>query len=176
LRHYFASHTMIQKLFPLDKNYILRQAQSVLEVELLEVMVKELKRSYTLLYNPLGLVDNTYQQIMETVAFPKNRIKVIYEQLSGIYRFKYGSNQLEFLFDGRSHLDKYKDDWKEQFIGWIREMGTHESYVKTMLRMTVLYDIESRAEFAENRCKSFVNEFFDLKIIKRKGELKLKTA
>ncbi|AWW31144.1 hypothetical protein DN752_13960 [Echinicola strongylocentroti] len=167
---------MIQKLFPLDKNYILRQAQSVLEEELTEVMVTELKNSYTLLYNPLGLVDNTYRQIIETNTFPKDRIKVIYEQLSGIYRFKYGSNQLEFLFDGRSHLDKYQEDWKTQFIYWLRELGHHESYVKTMLRMTVLFDTENRAEFAENRCKSFVNEFFDLKIVKRKGELKLKIA
>ncbi len=44
---------MIQKLFPLDKNYILRQAQSVLEEELLDRMVVELKASYTQLYNPL---------------------------------------------------------------------------------------------------------------------------
>ncbi|WP_200975589.1 hypothetical protein [Echinicola sp. 20G] len=167
---------MIQKLFPLDKNYILRQAQSILEDELVEIMVSELKRSYTLLYNPLGLVDNTYQQIIQTTEFPKDRIKVIYEQLSGIYRFKFGSNQLEFLFDGRSHLDKYQEDWKAHFILWLRELGMHESYVKTMLRMTVLFDTENRAEFAENRCKSFVNEFFQLKIIKRKGELKLKIA
>ncbi|QDH78921.1 hypothetical protein FKX85_07670 [Echinicola soli] len=167
---------MIQKLFPLDKNYILRQAQSVLKEELMETMVVELKNSYTLLYNPLGLVDNTYQQIIETDTFPKDRIKVIYEQLSGIYRFKYGSNQLEFLFDGRSHLEKYKEDWQAQFTNWLRELGTHESYVKTMLRMTVLFDTESRAEFAENRCKGFVNEFFKLKIVKRKGELKLKVA
>lgn len=167
---------MIQKLFPLDKNYILRQAQSILEEELLETMVLELKRSYTLLYNPLGLIDDTYRQIIKTEEFPKERIGVIYEQLCGIYRFKFGSNQLEFLFDGRSHLDKYQEDWKAQYIAWIRELGTHESYVKTMLRMTVLFDTENRAEFAENRCKSFVNEFFKLKIIKRKGELKLKTA
>ncbi|GGF22958.1 hypothetical protein [Echinicola rosea] len=167
---------MIQKLFPLDKNYILRQAQSVLEEELLETMVIELKKSYTLLYNPLGLVDNTFQQIIETHTYPTDRIKVIYEQLSGIYRFKYGSNQLEFLFDGRSHFEKYKEDWSAQFTNWLRELGTHESYVKTMLRMTVLFDTESRAEFSENRCKSFVNEFFKLKIVKRKGELKLKIA
>ena len=32
---------MIQKLFPLDKNYILRQAQSVMEEELLDQMVVE---------------------------------------------------------------------------------------------------------------------------------------
>lgn len=147
-----------------------------MEEELVEVLVQELKKSYTLLYNPLGLMDNTYQQIVETQVFPKDRVRVIYEQLCGIYRFKYGSNQLEFLFDGRSHLDKYREDWKAQFTNWLRELGTHEPYVKTMLRMTVLFDTENRAEFAENRCKSFINDFFKLKIVKRKGELKLKIA
>ncbi|UCS94922.1 hypothetical protein KZP23_07885 [Echinicola marina] len=167
---------MIQKLFPLDKNYILRQAQSSMEDKLLEVMVSELKISYKSLYNPLGLVESTYQQILETDTFPTDRIRVIYQQLSGIYRFKYGSNQLEFLFDGRSHFEKYQEDWQEHFVLWLRKLGRHESYVKCMLRMTLLYDTENRAEFAENRCKSFINEFFDLKIIKRKGELKLKIA
>ncbi|MDN3669459.1 hypothetical protein QWY93_08960 [Echinicola jeungdonensis] len=167
---------MIQKLFPLDKNYILRQAQTSMEERLLEVMVSELKASYTRFFNPLGLMDNTYSQIVRTTSFPKNRISIIYQQLSGIYRFKFGSNQLEFLFDGKSHLEKYQEDWEEQFVLWVRELGCHESYIKTMLRMTVLYDSESRAEFAENRCKSFINEFFELKIIKRKGELKLKIA
>ncbi|MBT0809728.1 hypothetical protein KIH41_00370 [Litoribacter ruber] len=167
---------MIQKLFPLDKNYILRQAQASLEPQLLDVMVTELKASYTRLFNPLGLMDNTYRQIMETAEFPKDRIQVIYNQLAGIYRYKFGDNQLELLFDGRSHLEKYQDDWAAQFVMWLRELGQHESYVKTMLRMTLLFDTESRAEFSENRCKSFINEYFALKIVKRKGELKLKSA
>lgn len=164
---------MLPKLFPLDKNYIFRQAQSTLEDHLLEVMVEELKRAYTLWYNPLGLMDDTYIQILGTTGFPNDRIKIIYYQLSGIYRYQYASNQLEFLFDGRTHLEKYQDDWSGQFVRWLRELGRHEPYVKTMLRMTLLYDTESRAEFAENRCKSFINEYFGVKIIKRKGLLKI---
>jgi len=142
----------------------------------LEAMVLELKRSYTALYNPLGLMDSTYAQILDTMEFPKEWVCVIYRQLAGIYRYKFGSNQLEFLFDGRSHFDKYKEDWHQQFVAWVRELGQHESYVKTMLRMTVLFDTATRAEFSENRCKSFVNEYFELKFVKRKGELKLKVA
>jgi hypothetical protein len=58
--------------------------------------------------------------------------------------------------------------------------------------MTVLHDTESRAEWAENHCKGFVNQsraewaenhckgfvnqFFDLKVIKRQGELRLKVS
>ncbi|GAB2618703.1 hypothetical protein [Belliella aquatica] len=167
---------MIQKLFPLDKNYILRQAQTAMEDRMLELMVFELKRSYTVLYNPLMLMDNTFNQILDAHDFPKDRLKVIYHQLCGVYRYKFGSNQLELLFDGRTHLDKFQEDWTGQLTDWIRELGQHEQYVKTMLRMTVLFDTDSRAEWSENQCKAFINQYFDLKIVKRKGELKLKIA
>lgn len=167
---------MIQKLFPLDKNYILRQAQSLLEEELLEEMVFELKKSYTLLYNPLMLMDDTFSRILDTHTFPKDRLRMIYRQLCGIYRFKNRDNQLELLFDGRTHLDKFKEDWILQLRFWMRELGQHEPFVKTLLRMTLLYDTESRAEWAENNCKAFINQYFELKIVKRKGELKLRMA
>lgn len=167
---------MIQKLFPLDKNYLLRQAQSVLEDQLMEMMVFELKKSYTQLYNPLMLMDETFEKILDTHVYPKDRLQVIYRQLCGIYRFKNGDNQLELLFDGRSHVDKFKEDWVSQFTKWCQELGMHEQYVKTMLRMTILFDSDSRAEWSENHCKAFINQYFDLKIVKRNGELKLKIA
>ena len=100
---------MIQKLFPLDKNYILRQAQTVMEEELLDQMVVELKASYTQLYNPLQLMDHTYRSILERNEFPRERIRVIYRQLCGIYRFRHGDNQLELLFDGRTHFEKFQE-------------------------------------------------------------------
>ncbi|WP_194776666.1 hypothetical protein [Pararhodonellum marinum] len=167
---------MIQKLFPLDKNYILRQAQSAMQEDLLDLMAFELKRSYTIFYNPLRLMDETYAQILDTMEFPRERARMIYQQLAGIYRFIYGSNQLELLFDGRSHFEKFQEDWRKHFLIWIRELGQHESYVKTMLRMTLLFDSEPRAEWSENRCKAFINAHFDLQVVKRNGELKLKSA
>ncbi len=167
---------MIQKLFPLDKNYILRQAQTLLEEELLDLMVYELRIAYTQLYNPLMLMDTTYEKILDTYSYPKERIRLIYRQLCGIYRYKHGDNQLELLFDGRTHAEKFKEDWTRQFVNWLKELGQHESYVKTMLRLTLIHDTESRAEWSENQCKSFINQYFELRIVKRKGELKLKTA
>lgn len=167
---------MIQKLFPLDKNYILRQAQSELEEELIDRMVFELKRSYTLMYNPLLLMDQIFVQILESYDFPKDRVRLIYRQLCGIYRYKHGDNQLEMLFDGRTHLEKFKEDWSAAFLEYVQELGIYEQYVKTMLRMTLLFDTESRAEWAENNCKGFINQHFELKVIKRQGELKLKVS
>ncbi|WP_040303169.1 hypothetical protein [Algoriphagus machipongonensis] len=167
---------MIQKLFPLDKNYILRQAQSELEEELIDRMIFELKRSYTLLYNPLRLMDHTFAKILDTYDVPRERIRLIYRQLCGIYRFRHGDNQLEMLFDGRTHLDKFKEDWSAAMLRYVQDLGMHEQYVKTMLRMTLLFDTENRAEWAENHCKAFINQFFELKVIKRHGELKLKVG
>src|SRR5690606_22891344 len=107
---------MIDKLFPLDKNYILRQAQFVLEEQLMDQMICELKRSYTCLYNPLQLMDQTYSKILDTFEFPTERVRLIYRQLCGIYRFKNKDNQLELLFDGRSHFDKFTEEWGTGFI------------------------------------------------------------
>jgi hypothetical protein len=167
---------MIQKIFPLDKNYILRQAQSLREEALIDRMIFELKCSYTTLYNPLQLIDETYLKILDTDDFPRDRVRLIYRQLSGIYRYTHGENQLEMLFDGRSHLEKFQNDWSAALVKYISNLGTHGQYVKTMLRMTVLFDTESRAEWAENHCKSFINQQFEVKIIKRKGELILKNG
>lgn len=167
---------MIQKLFPLDKNYILRQAQSVMEEVLLDRMVAELKASYTQVYNPLQLMDETYRSILEREAFPRERVQVIYRQLCGVYRYRHGENQLELLFDGRTHVEKFQEDWSEALVVYVQQLGQHEPYVKTMLRMTLLFDTDSRAEWAENHCKAFINQFFDLKVIKRQGELRLKVS
>ncbi len=167
---------MIQKLFPLDKNYILRHAQSVLEEEMIDRMIFELKRSYTFLYNPLCLMDQLYSQILDGFDFPRERVRLIYRQLCGIYRYKNGDNQLELLFDGRTHYEKFQEDWSDALIGYVQELGIHEQYVKTLLRMTLLFDTETRAEWAENHCKAFINQYFELKVIKRQGELRLKVG
>ena len=132
---------MIQKLFPLDKNYILRQAQSILEEQMLEVMVFELKKSYTQLYNPLMLMDETFAKILDTYEYPKDRLRMIYRQLCGIYRFKNKDNQLELLFDGRTHLEKFQEDWSEAFVGYIQQLGqpemTQQHYGREQLYFTV---------------------------------------
>lgn len=167
---------MIQKLFPLDKNYILRQAQSLTEEELIDRMIAEMKISYTSLYNPLELIDETYLKILNTVEFPRERVRLIYRQLSGIYRYLHGDNQLEMLFDGRSHLEKFQQDWSIAFLKYVCQLGRHEQYVKTMLRMSVLFDTDSRAEWSENHCKAFINQYFEVKVIKRHGELILKVG
>ncbi|SHN24343.1 hypothetical protein SAMN04488057_11353 [Cyclobacterium lianum] len=167
---------MAKKLFPLDKNYILQQAQIAMEKEMMVLMLEELKDAFVRLFNPLKLQDDTYLQILKEDTFPQNHLSLIYQQLAGIYRFRYGSNQLEILFDGKTHFEKYQEDWALCLRKWLLSLGQQETYVKTMLRMTLLYDGPTRAVFAENRCKSVINDFFGLSIVKRKGDLLMKTG
>jgi len=167
---------MNRKLFPLDKNYILRQAQDAIEKEMMDLMVEELKKAFTLLFNPLELQDDTYLKILSENSFPEDHLSIIYRQLAGVFRYKFGTNQLELRFDGKSHFEKYQEDWMSTFQNWIQTLGQNPAYVKNLLRMTLLYDTSSRALFAENRCKSILNEHFGLLIIKRKGNLLMKTG
>ena len=139
-------------------------------------MIVELQKAYTILHNPLQIMDQTYSKIMNSNDVPLDRIRIIYRQLCGIYRYRNVNNQLEFLFDGRTHLEKFQDDWTEALLGYLRELSHNDQYIKTMLRMTFLYDTESRARWAENHCKSLMNQYFDMKIIKRRGELMLKVS
>ena len=78
---------MSKKLFPIDKNYILRQAQDAIEKEMMGMMVDELKKAFTLLFNPLELQDDTYLKILSEKAFPEDHLSIIYKQLAGIFRF-----------------------------------------------------------------------------------------
>lgn len=167
---------MFEKIFPLDKNYLLRQAQFELEERHLDLMVDELRLAYTRLFNPLRLQEKTYQKIISHDTYPKDRIQLIYRQLCGIYRYQKPDNQLEILFDGISHLEKFKLEWDRFFLATIRDLGTSETYIKTMLRMTLLYETESMAEWSENQCKFFINQKFGTRIIKRYGHLILKVG
>jgi hypothetical protein len=140
------------------------------------MMVDELKKAFTLLFNPLELQDDTYLKILSEKAFPEDHLSIIYKQLAGIFRYRFGTNQLELRFDGKSHFEKYQDDWKETLQKWVQILGQNPAYVKNLLRMTLLYDTPSRALFAENRCKSILNEHFGILIVKRKGDLLMKTG
>ena len=95
---------MKRKLFPLDKNYILRQAQDAVEKEMMVMMVEELKKAFTRLFNPLELHDDTYLKIISGKSFPYDHLFIIYRQLAGIFRYKFGSNQLELRFDGKNDI------------------------------------------------------------------------
>lgn len=99
-----------------------------------------------------------------------------YHTLAGIYRFKYGQSQLEFLWDGQSHYEKYQRDWTTIFNQWISEFCHHEQFAQAVLDLSVFLPDNRNAQLAENRMHFVMLQFFDLKIHKSRGIVEMKVA
>lgn len=167
---------MKSKLFTLDKNYILKEAQIRLRKKLLIQLVNDVKSKYLLHCNPLGLLDETIMKIHDQQDLEIDYLDTFYYELAGIYRLKYGKNQLEFLFDGSSHYKKYQEDWERKFRKWVREFMEHRHFLRAILEGSVLdpqWEVQKRVQV---RLKIFLEQYFSLRVYKYRGIRKLRTA
>ena len=167
---------MVQKYFKLDKNYILEQAQINSERELIVYLIDFAKKYYQDQFNPLGLLDEPVRRIKAHETEYTTRLQEFYSNLSGIYRFQNADNQLELLFDGQDHYQKYLTDWKQSYKDWLIEFCNKPNFLKAVLELTVFYPEGRKSELAENRMKTFIQSQFDLKIYKHKGIVQMKIA
>lgn len=168
---------MLRKFFPLDKNYILEEAQLSLESSLLEYLVDYVKVQYMLQYNSLGLIDETVLRIEQHQTKDFSKLSELYVNLMGIFRFRYyHDNQLEFGFDGQDPFEKYCEEWIAEFKKWTRELSQQKNFIWGVLELTVFYPKEAEARFIGNRINVFVSQFFELKIHPQKGILKRSAA
>ena len=88
---------MENRLFLLDKNYILKQAQNDLRLELQAQLVDIVKLGYFNYFNPLRLKDDISVQVEKYEAENLSFFDELYDILAGIYRYQIGDNQLELL-------------------------------------------------------------------------------
>jgi hypothetical protein len=167
---------VVRKFFPLDKNYLLEETQLRLQDRLLKDLTDKAKTSYQLLHNPLGLNDAFSLKI--TLYHPQNLkpLHSFYQNLAGIYRFKYGENQLTFLWDGRDHSEKYEEDWSVTFEQWTERLCLNPQFVQAVLDLTVFLPDNRTAHLAENRMNAVMLGVFELKIHKNKGIVEMKVA
>jgi hypothetical protein len=167
---------VIRKFFPLDKNYLLEEAQLSLREYLLFTLIEKAKLHYERHHNPLQLRDAFSLKIRN--YRPKNSKPLwgFYQSLAGIYRFKFGHNQLELLWDGRSHYEKYQLEWAEIFKQWTDQFCGREQFVQAVLDLTVFLPENRQAQLAENRMNFVMLHFFDLKIHKSRGIVEMKVA
>lgn len=167
---------MVHRFFKLDKNYILREAQQASRDELLQQLVGYVKQAYMQQHNPLGLVDDTILTIQQAEQPPTDKLQDFYTILAGIYRYKHGSNQLELLFDGASHFEKYQQEWAEAFTAWYKGFCLKPSFLKAVLEVSIFYPADRKGNLAEARMRAFISQQFELRIHKRHGIKGLKTA
>lgn len=165
-----------EKSFKYDKNYILKEAQLASHELLLHQMVNFVKKHYLQRYNPLGLEDDPILKIKHTRRYPLHLFDEFYWRLAAVYRYQNNNNQLELLFDGKSHLEKFSSEWSKTFQRWIKLFCREESFVKAVLEAAVFYTPESKGFLSFNRLNHFLMTFFELKITRRKGVVDLKVA
>lgn len=167
---------MVHRFFKFDKNYILKEAQEAVRDGLLQQLVSCVKNTYLLENNPLGLIDDTVKTIQDSVNLNTRRLYDFYNILAGIYRFKHGSNQLELLFDGASHFEKYKQEWAITFTSWYHLFCQKPTFVRAVLEVSVFFPKHRKGQLAEARIRVFLSHYFQLRIHKRYGIKGTRTA
>ncbi len=193
---------MVRKFFALDKNYLLEGVQLRLQDRLLVALIDQAKKAYEQLHNPLGLNDAfsekiihyhprsvssqteipTETEVLSTLSNPNCHTKdlqplyTFYQNLAGIYRFKFGENQLGFLWDGKDHSEKYQEDWSRTFQEWTTRLCGQSQFVQSILDLTVFLPDNPHAHLAENRMNAVMLGLFEVKIHKQKGIFAMKVA
>ncbi|MBX2915164.1 MAG: hypothetical protein KF856_07820 [Cyclobacteriaceae bacterium] len=167
---------MIRKFFPLDKNYLLEQAQLDSRQHLLVQLVEKVKSIHLLKHNPLGLEDDFSLSIKRFQLKNAKPLESFYQNLAAVYRYKHGENQLEFMWDGREHIDKYKTEWEAAFINWTNHFCTHELFLQAVLDLTVFLPENRQAALAENKMNHFILQHFEMRMHKSKGLVAMRVA
>ncbi len=167
---------MVRKFFPLDKNYLLEEVQLQLQESLLTALVNKARDVYQQAHNPLGLNDAFSERISNYQPTNLKPLTAFYQNLSGVYRFKFGENQLGFLWDGKDHSEKYAEDWAAAFSDWAVMLCLHPRFVQAVLDLTVFLPQNREAHLAENRMNAVMQDLFELKIDRQKGIVRMKVA
>ena len=160
--------TLVRKFFPLDKNYLLEEAQLSLQDELLTRLIEIVKNTFTQQTNLLGLLDDFGLKVKNYHAGNLKPLSNFYQNICGVYRFKNSDNQLEFVWDGREHLETYKEQWSKTFVRWVNDFCQQELFVQAVLDLTVF--------LPENRMNNFMLRQFGVKMHKTKGLVEMKVA
>ncbi len=167
---------MIRKFFPLDKNYLLEDAQLSLQDDLLKVLLEKVKGHYQAIHNPLGLDDNFSRQIKNFEIRNFKPLHSFYQNLAAVYRYKYGDNQLAFAWDGRDHQEIYQSDWTTTFEAWTNDFCKYELFLQAVLDLTVFLPDNRHAQLAENRMNHFILKHFEVRFHKNRGIVQMKVA
>ncbi len=167
---------MDAKLFTLDKNYLLKEAQLQLKDQLLHELFIKVRSTYLKDYNPLGLVDDVILAITNTQTPALECLFNFYFELTGIYRYKYGKNQLEFIFDGTPHIEKYKKDWIRQFRKWSSDFCNQKHFLRACLEGCILDPNPNTSHLIELRLKQVLEQYFELRSYKYSRIRKIQVA
>lgn len=159
---------MTDRFFDFDINYFLKEAQFSLEEELTQWMVDEAIKFYQLQYNPLGLVDDTIREMNKNHPIHFEDFTKFYHRLAGVYRYKYGDNQLPLFFEGANYHEHYGMEWSEHYKNWISHFMQDSRFLRAVLELGVFHR-NNRFSMARDRLISLLHEFFEMRFYPKKG-------
>lgn len=160
------------KYFDQDKNSILRAAQGFVEPQLLNSWVKIAFDTYMQLENPMGLMDDFIVKLKSIESYNTAFLQEIYEILAAIYRLKKGNNQLEFIWDGRSHYEVYAENWSEWFEEHVKHFCLQPEVYRAIIKACILQE-DVNHKFLFYGIRRLVLGHYNLKMSRNKH---LKTA
>ena len=120
--------------------------------------------------------DDTVMALVACENFSIEHLDIFYWELAGVYRYRIGSNQLEFIFSGKSHYDKYVDDWSEAFEIWTEDFLQSPYFVRAVLEISILQPSSRAAFLAKDRLKVYLSQYFNLKVYKYRGIIPIEAA
>jgi hypothetical protein len=123
-----------QKYFPQDKNYLLKTVQAFSKDYLLRRWAHLSFEAYMVCENPLGLQDTFTLGLQEKMLDGAHILGQAYDVLAAIYRYKQGDNQLEFIWDGRTHMEYYDEEWKKTFEAWAFQLCMQREVYRQVIR------------------------------------------
>ncbi|MEP1032862.1 hypothetical protein [Ekhidna sp.] len=152
-----------EKYFPQDKNYLLKSVQAFSKEILLDQWLQQILASYSMQHNPMGLEDDFIIELKKKISLAKELLEDNYDILAAIYRHNHADNQLEIMWDGRSHMEAYDSDWKEMYADWIQQT----SLIKDIQRPIIKYAVSEGGinhTFLKQSIRRAILSHFNLRI------------
>lgn len=152
-----------EKYFPQDKNYLLKTVQAFSKDSLLNKWLDHLLKAYSYQHNPMGLEDDFILELREKIERGRDMIDENYDLLAAIYRHDHADNQLEFQWDGRTHMEVYDAEWKSKYNEWITELSMTKEIQRPIIKYAIM-DSSINHDFLKQSIRKAILSYFRIRI------------
>ncbi|NQZ76529.1 MAG: hypothetical protein HRT61_10530 [Ekhidna sp.] len=147
------------KFFAQDKNYLLKSVQAFSKDALLTAWLNQILSSYHLQHNPMGLEDDFIIELRQKISSASLLLEENYDLVAAIYRHNHADNQLEIMWDGRSHMEAYDSEWKEMYAKWIAELSTIKEIQRPIIKYATSGEGVNHTFLKQSIRRSILNHF-----------------
>ncbi len=155
------------KYFSQDKNYLLKSVQAFSKEILLDEWINTLLYVFNIQHNPMNLEDDFIIELKNKLGRGKELLEDNYDIIAAIYRHNHSDNQLEIMWDGRSHMESYETNWKSMYSHWIHKL----SLIKEVQRPVIKYAVSANDlnhTFLKQSIRKAILSYFGMKIKSKK--------